>query len=146
MKLINQFKMEFKSKPENVAFARVTVAAFASQLDYTLNELDEIKVAVAEAVTNCIVHAYRGDVQKDIQLTVSLAQNGIEIKVADTGVGIADIKKAMEPAYSSDPERLGLGFTFMNSFMDKLQVDSTPGKGTTVTMFKKLNVGENPEH
>ncbi len=146
MKQINQFKLEFKSVPENVAFARVTVAAFASQLDYTLNELDEIKVAVAEAVTNCIVHAYQGDYDQTVQLTVLLTEAGIEIKVEDTGCGIADLEQAMQPAYSTDSERMGLGFTFMQSFMDRLQVDSTPGRGTAVVMFKKLNALENPEH
>ena len=147
MKLINQFKLQFKSLPENVAFARVTVAAFASQQDYTLNELEEIKVAVSEAITNCIVHGYKKNDQQFVELAVTLYDSGLEIRVSDKGCGIEDIQQAMEPAFSSDPERMGLGFVFMQSFTDKFQVDSTPGKGTTVVMFKKLNtVSGDREH
>ncbi|MBM7854694.1 stage II sporulation protein AB (anti-sigma F factor) [Desulfohalotomaculum tongense] len=147
MKLINQFKLQFKSIAENVAFARVTVAAFASQLDYTLNDLEEIKVALSEAITNAIVHGYENDHQQIIELTVSLTDAGMEIRVEDKGKGIEDIARAMEPTYSTDPERMGLGFVFMQSFMDEFQVDSAPGKGTTVVMFKKVNsAAANPEH
>ncbi|MCL0081272.1 anti-sigma F factor [Peptococcaceae bacterium] len=147
MKLINQFKLEFKSIANNVAFARMVVATFASQLNYTLNDLEEIKVAVSEAVTNAIVHGYAHDPEQNIALTVVLADTGMEIKVADLGCGIEDIKQAMQPTYSTAPERMGLGFVFMQSFMDKLQVDSTPGAGTTIIMFKKINtVPDQPEH
>ena len=147
MKLINQFKLEFKSIANNVAFARMVVATFASQLNYTLNDLEEIKVAVSEAVTNAIVHGYANDPEQNIALTVVLASTGMEIKVTDLGCGIEDIKQAMQPTYSTAPERMGLGFVFMQSFMDKLQVDSTPGAGTTIIMFKKINtVPDQPEH
>ncbi|MBO8138551.1 MAG: anti-sigma F factor [Desulfotomaculum sp.] len=139
MKLINQCKLQFKSLAENVAFARVTVAAFASQLDYTLNELEEIKVAVSEAVTNAVVHGYENDSQHFIEITVSLTEKGMEIKVEDRGKGIEDVDRALEPAYSTDPERMGLGFVFMKSFMDDFRVESEKGQGTKVVMFKKVN-------
>ncbi|MGB9803504.1 anti-sigma F factor [Desulfofundulus sp.] len=141
MKVINQLKMEFLSLPENVAFARVAVAAFASQLDFTLNDLEEIKVAVSEAVANAIVHGYENSPTGIIRVFVTLRETGVEIKVEDGGKGIADVKKALEPAYSTDPERMGLGFVFMQSFMDRLHVDSGPSRGTRVTMVKNINRG-----
>ncbi|WP_031515172.1 anti-sigma F factor [Desulfofalx alkaliphila] len=147
MRLINQFRLQFKSTVDNVAFARVAVAAFASQQDYTLNDLEEIKVAVSEAVTNAIVHGYGGDEEQEVELRVSLTEDGIEISISDTGRGIEDINTALQPAYSSDPERMGLGFVFMQSFMDKFQVESTPGEGTTVLLFKKVNyISDGPEN
>ncbi|MBE3589191.1 MAG: anti-sigma F factor [Thermoanaerobacteraceae bacterium] len=139
MKVINQLKMEFQSLPTNVAFARVAVAAFASQLDFTLNDLEELKVAVSEAVANAIVHGYDSSPSAMVTLSATLTEQGIEIRVEDSGRGIADVRKAMEPAFSTDPERMGLGFVFMQSFMDRVQVDSSPGKGTRVTMFKQVN-------
>ncbi|MCS5694735.1 MULTISPECIES: anti-sigma F factor [Desulfofundulus] len=139
MKVVNQLKMEFLSLPANVAFARVAVAAFASQLDFTLNDLEEIKVAVSEAVANAIIHGYENSPTGIVKVHVSLLETGIEIRVEDNGRGIADIKKALEPAYSTDPERMGLGFVFMQSFMDRLHVDSSPARGTRVTMFKNIN-------
>ncbi|HHW42934.1 anti-sigma F factor [Desulfofundulus thermobenzoicus] len=141
MKVINQLKMEFQSLPANVAFARVAVAAFASQLDFTLNDLEELKVAVSEAVANAIVHGYGSSPSAMVRLSATLTEQGIEIRVEDSGRGIADVRKAMEPAFSTDPERMGLGFVFMQSFMDRVQVDSSPGKGTRVTMFKQVNGG-----
>jgi stage II sporulation protein AB (anti-sigma F factor) len=147
MELINQFKLQFKSIPDNVAFARVTVAAFASQLDYTLNELEEIKVAVSEAVTNSIVHGYNNEPQHFIELTVSLTDTGVQILVGDNGRGIADVQQAMQPAFSSEEDRMGLGFVFMQSFMDDLKVESTVGKGTSINMFKKAKLASvKPEH
>lgn len=140
MKMLNRCTLEFASQPENVAFARVAVAAFASQLDYTLPELEELKVAVSEAVGNAIIHGYRNKPDETVRVNVVIYKSGIEIQVVDQGCGIADIELAMQPAYSSDPERMGLGFVFMRSFSDRLQVESAPGQGTTVTMFKQTKL------
>jgi len=136
MQIVNQAKLEFQSLPANVAFGRVTVAAFASQLDFTLNDLEEIKVAVSEAVANAIVHGYESKTSGIVYINMAILDNTLELKVGDYGRGIPDVKKAMQMTYSTDPERMGLGFVFMQSFMDSLYVDSTPGKGTTVTMVK----------
>lgn len=136
MQVINHAKLEFQSLPANVAFARVTVAAFASQLDFTLNDLEEIKVAVSEAVANAIVHGYENKTDCTVFISMSIGDLTLELKIWDHGVGIPDVKKAMQLNNSTDPERMGLGFVFMQSFMDSLHVDSTPGKGTIVTMVK----------
>ncbi|AVX20342.1 MULTISPECIES: anti-sigma F factor [Carboxydocella] len=137
----NWLKIEFPALAENVALARVTVAALAAQLDFTLADIDEIKVAVSEAVSNAIIHGYDNDGRQLVVLETTLYDQGIEIRVIDRGKGIADLARAMEPAYSSMPERMGLGFTFMNSFMDNLLVETAVGQGTTVIMFKKLTGG-----
>lgn len=134
----NYARLEFRSLPANVAFARVTVAAFASQLDFTLNDLEEIKVAVSEAVANAIIHGYDNQPEGMVTITMIISGNTLELQVGDHGKGIANIKKALEPSYSTDPERMGLGFVFMQSFMDSLHVESAPGKGTTVTMKKSV--------
>ncbi|RJQ28780.1 MAG: anti-sigma F factor [Peptococcaceae bacterium] len=139
MQLINQMKIEFLSVPANVAFARVVVASFASQLDYTLSDLEEIKVAVSEAVSNAIIHGYENAPDKFVMVVASLTKNALQISVEDDGRGIEDIKRALQPAFSTDPERMGLGFVFMQSFMDSFQVDSAPGRGTRVQMVKKVN-------
>lgn len=140
MKMLNRCTIEFTSIPENVGFARVAVASFASQLDCTLPELEEIKVAVSEAVGNCIIHGYRNQPDQTVRVTATIYKEGLEIRVEDSGVGIADIDLAMQPAYSSDPERMGLGFVFMQSFSDRLQVESSPEQGTCVTMFKNIGL------
>lgn len=140
MQVLNRCSIEFSSIPENVGFARVAVAAFASQLDCTLPELEEIKVAVSEAVGNAIIHGYRGKPDKTVYLTVAIYKEGLEIQVKDCGVGIVDIELAMQPAYSTDPERMGLGFVFMQSFSDSMRVDSAKGVGTTVIMFKNIGI------
>lgn len=126
---------------KNESLARMCVAAFAAQLDPTIEEISDIKSAVSEAVTNCIVHAYPdriGDIS--IQLRI-VGKDSLYIKIKDCGVGIPDVKKAMEPLFTTSPEteRAGLGFAVMESFMDKLSVRSTVGRGTTVTMVKRLN-------
>lgn len=141
MKVVNKFSMKFPSKSANESFARTVVSSFASQLDPTIEEISDIKTAVSEAVTNCIVHAYRNTVG-DIYITCEHFDSGlIRIKVRDKGCGIEDVKKAMEPLYSSQGgERAGLGFSVMESFMDGLRVSSKIGKGTTVTMRKMLSV------
>lgn len=137
MKKINQLKMVFDSRSVNESFSRVAVAAFSSQLDMTVEELGDIKTVVSEAVTNCIVHAYRDTIGK-IYITCTVFDEGvIRISVRDKGCGISDVKKAREPLYTSvGGDRSGLGFTVMESFSDKLRVRSRVGTGTTVTIEK----------
>ncbi len=141
MKTMNEMRMVFASRSSNEAFARTAVAAFVSQLDPAVDELADLRTAVSEAVTNCIVHAY-GDTIGDITVTVQLFENGrVIIKIRDRGCGIPDVKKAMEPLYTTGGEdRSGLGFSVMESFMDTMKVRSTVGKGTVVTMEKYIRV------
>lgn len=136
----NYMKLEFLSKSSNESFARVVVAAFASQLDPTIEELSDIKTAVSEAVTNAIIHGY--EYKEGMVLIESRINNGeIEIIIEDRGMGITDIEQAREPFYTSKPnlERSGMGFTVMETFMDSLQIISTKGEGTTVRMTKRFN-------
>ena len=139
MKIINQIKLEFPSLSANEGFARSAAACFAAQLDPTLEEIGDIKTAVSEAVTNCIVHAYPDTIGK-IVLRMKLCEGGLlEINVRDWGCSIGDLEQAMQPMYTTGgEERSGMGFTIMESFMDSLKVRSTPGKGTTVTMRRKF--------
>src|SRR5690554_3249882 len=134
----NYMKLEFLSKSNNESFARVVVAAFASQLDPTLEELSDIKTAVSEAVTNSIIHGYEFG-EGIVTLESLIEDNYIEIRVTDKGKGIGDIEQAMEPFFTSKPdlERSGMGFTVMETFMDELKVESTKDVGTTVVMKKK---------
>lgn len=136
----NELKTTFLAKPENESLARVICAAFVSQLDPTLEELTDIKTAVSEAVTNSIVHAYDSDEKGMINLNCTIDESTVSIDVVDSGKGIEDIKKAMEPMYTSCPEaeRSGMGFTVMETFMDKLDVNSLPGVGTKVSMKKVI--------
>lgn len=140
MKYDNEMKVEFLSKSTNEGFARMVIAAFISSLDPTIEELADIKTAVSEAVTNAIVHAYEDEIGK-IVIKAQIVERTIIIQIRDNGKGIEDIAKAKEPLYTSKPdlERSGMGFTVMESFMDKLTVRSKVGKGTTVTMRKKLS-------
>lgn len=135
----NEMKLEFLSKSCNEAFARIAVAAFASQLDPTIEEIADIKTAVSEAVTNCIIHGYE-NTQGIVKLHCMLKDNNIIIEVSDTGVGIEDINMAKEPLYTSKPnlERSGMGFTIMQSFMDELNIESVVNLGTKVTMRKSI--------
>lgn len=135
----NQMKLEFTSKSSNEAFARIAVAAFVAQLDPTIEELADIKTAVSEAVTNCIIHGYE-EQEGTITVECKLFANSIEIEILDKGKGIEDINKAKEPLYTSKPdlERSGMGFTIMESFMDEMKVESILGAGTKVTMKKML--------
>ena len=135
----NEMKLEFTSKSSNEAFARIAVAAFAAQLDPTIEELADIKTAVSEAVTNCIIHGYE-EKEGIIKIKCKLFANSIEIIISDEGKGIEDIDKAKEPLYTSKPdlERSGMGFTIMESFMDEMKVESILGIGTKVTMKKML--------
>ena len=144
MKTVNKFSIKFPSRSANESFARTVVSAFAAQLDPTIEEISDIKTAVSEAVTNSIVHAYKNQVG-DIYITCEQYDSGdVRIKIRDKGCGIEDVKKAMEPLYSSEGgERAGLGFSVMESFMDSLRVSSKPGKGTTVILRKKIIVKNN---
>ncbi len=144
MKPINEMKISFPSRSSNESFSRVSVAAFVAQLDPTLDELADIKTAVSEAVTNCIVHAYKEKIGM-VYITTSIYPDGrVRIKVKDKGCGIEDIEQAMEPLFTTAAgERAGLGFAVMQSFMNKLKVYSKVGKGTTVIMEKKLTPREN---
>ena len=139
MRKINQLKMIFDSCSINESFSRMAVASFCSQLDMTVDELGDIKTVVSEAVTNCIVHAYRNEIG-NIYITCTVFENGvIRITIRDKGCGIEDVKKAMEPLYTSlGGDRSGLGFSVMESFSDKLKVRSKVGAGTTVTIEKKI--------
>ncbi len=139
MKNDNYIKIEFPSRSSNESFARSAVSAFAAQLDPTLDELGDIKTAVSEAVTNAIVHAYP-DQLGIVQLRARIFDGEyLEISVKDRGCGIEDIKKAMQPLYTTGgEERSGMGFTIMDSFMDRMRVRSHPGKGTTVVMTKRI--------
>ena len=139
MKFSNYMILEFPSKSSNEAFARSAVACFAAQLDPTMEELGDIRTAVSEAVTNCIVHAYPQQLGTVVVRCRILKDNTLDIVVKDKGVGIPDIEAARRPAYTTGgSERSGMGFTIMESFMTNLEISSSPGKGTTVHMRRKL--------
>ena len=139
MKFDNYMILEFPSKSCNEAFARSAVACFAAQMDPTLEELGDIRTAVSEAVTNCIVHAYPNDLGLVILRCRILKDNVLDIVVKDRGVGIPDVEQARRPAYTTGGgERSGMGFTIMESFMTSLEITSADGKGTTVHMRRKL--------
>ena len=131
-------KLEFTALSENVGIARIVAATFAAQLDFTLNTLEEIKVAISEAVSNAVIHGYKNAGEGTVYMTLRLREAAVEIVIADEGCGIADVEEARQPAFSSDPERMGLGFVFMESFMDELEVNSELNRGTTVRMIKSL--------
>ena len=139
MSLVNKMQISFPSRSINESFARVSTAAFISQLDPTLEEISDIKTIVSEAVTNCIVHGY-AERDGDIIISVYIYENRrVRITVKDKGIGISDIKQAMEACFTTGSEdRAGMGFTIMQTFSDKLKVRSVPGKGTVVTMEKIL--------
>lgn len=139
MNLRNYVRFEFFSIPENIAFARSCVGAFAAQLECTLDDIEEIKLVVSEAVSNCIIHGYENNPTQMITVMVSIdSYSVLEIVVEDRGKGIEDLTRAMEATYSSDPTRMGLGFTFMKSFTDDMQVDTAPGQGTTVRLRRSF--------
>ncbi len=144
-KILNEIKLNFPSLSENERFSRLVVSGFASQLDPQVDEISDIKTAVSEAVTNSIVHAYKNEIGKIELLARIYEDNVIYIKIKDYGCGIPDIKKAMEPLFTTSPEeeRAGLGFAVMESFMDKLRVFSREGKGTSVILTKKLKTKHN---
>ena len=141
MKLTNHVKINLPAIVGNEGFARAAVAAFCTPLSPSLEEINDIKTAVSEAVTNCIVHAYR-DTVGDIRINVKLCEGRIvQVEIKDKGCGIADVKKAREPLFTTDAEgeRSGMGFTVMESFCDSVRVSSKPGRGTTVTLLKRLH-------
>ena len=139
MKINNYFKMTILSNTKNESFVRSSIAAFCSELNATLEQLNDIKTSVSEAFTNCIVHAYNNE-EKEVNIDVTIFENKVEIKISDSGCGVAGIQKAMEPFYTTKPEqeRSGMGFTLMQAFMDEVEVMSEVGKGTTVIMTKKM--------
>ncbi len=139
-RILNEIKITFPSLSENESFARMAISGLVSQLNPQIDELSDIKTAVSEAVTNCIVHGYKDTVGTVAMTAKILVENEIYIRISDKGCGIEDIEAAMTPLYTSAPDedRAGLGFTIMESFMDKLSVKSRVGKGTSVTMRKKL--------
>ena len=139
----NTMKVEFDSISDNEAFALVTVAAFMSRMNPSIEEVADVKTAVSEAVTNAIIHGYEGEVHT-ITIFGQIEEEVLELRITDRGVGIPDIEKAMEPLYTSRPEleRSGMGFLFMEAFMDEVQVQSSPGEGTTVLMKKKIRKSE----
>ena len=138
----NKVKIEFESKSQNEGFARVAIAAFASQLDPTVEEISDIKTAISEAVTNSIIHGYEGNDNGIIEIEAEIKDKTITVKVIDYGRGIKDISKAVEPLYTSRPylERSGMGFTVMDTFMDSMEVESEEGKGTKVVLTKKIGL------
>ena len=138
----NKIEVKFSSLSKNESFARVVIAAFAAQLDPTIDEISDIKTAVSEAVTNAIIHGYGNESEeKKVVLEATILDNELTVKVIDNGVGIDNVNLAMQPLYTSRPdlERSGMGFTVMETFMDSLIVESVKGEGTTVTMKKVFN-------
>ena len=140
--MTNEMKLEFDSRSANEAFARVTVASFMTQLNPTLEEVSDVKTAVSEAVTNAIIHGYENHVNK-VQIYAGIEGRTLHLEISDRGVGIPDVKKAMEPLYTTRPEleRSGMGFSFMEAFMDEVQVESELGKGSIVRMKKIIGRG-----
>ena len=140
MKPVNEAAVTFLSRSANEGFARTTAACFAAQLDPTLEEVNDIKTAVSEAVTNCIVHAYPDTLGKVSMRLRMFEDNVLEIVVKEWGVGIADVEQARTPLFTTgDESRSGMGFTIMESFMDGVRVRSAPGKGTTVTLRRRIS-------
>ena len=139
MENTNEMTIVFDSRPVNEGMARIAAASFCTQLNPTLEEVADLKTAVSEAVTNCIIHGYEGEIHK-IRMDLKLKGREIFVDITDQGVGISDVKKAMEPLYTTKPEkeRSGMGFTFMESFMDEVTVDSEVGVGTSVHMKKTI--------
>lgn len=140
---VNRLRLSFPAVSENEAFARVAVCAFLAPLDPTVEEIGDIKTAVSEAVTNCVVHAYKEKKGGTVYIQVRVMKGArAQIKIRDAGCGIADVSQAMEPMFSGSdsPERAGLGFSLMETFMDKLKVTSKVGRGTTVTLEKRIGV------
>ncbi|NLS44350.1 MAG: anti-sigma F factor [Firmicutes bacterium] len=140
MDIKNYVTLEFPAVPENVEFARVTIACFASQIhSFTLEEIDDIKLVVSEAISNTVLHSYDDD-KGIIRLSATRNDNILTVTVQDFGKGIADINQAKTPAFTTDPQRMGMGFTIMEALADELHIFSAPGEGVKVTM-KKLAHG-----
>lgn len=139
----NEMRLSFDARSVNEGFARVAVAAFITELNPTLDEVADVKTAVSEAVTNAIIHGY-DDPQEKVELVCNIEGNSVEITVRDTGKGICDVSKAMEPFFTTRPEleRSGMGFAFIEAFMDEVRVTSEVGKGTSVWMRKRIGAQE----
>lgn len=139
----NQMEIYFDAKTVNEAFARLSVVAFMSELDPTVEEIEDVRMAVSEAVTNAIIHGYKGGSDRQVRLWCGYRDKLLRIEVGDEGVGIDDVHKAMQPFFTSEEgeERAGMGFAFMSAFMDSLEVDSKPGKGTVIKMTKGIGSG-----
>lgn len=142
MENTNEMQLIFDSRSSNESFARVTVAAFMTSLNPTVEEVSDVKTAVSEAVTNAIIHGYESEVH-NIYIRCRTEGKTLYLEIEDEGKGIEDVKQAMEPLFTTKPEleRSGIGFSFMEAFMDKLEVESVPGKGTTVKMEKTIGKG-----
>ena len=142
MENTNEMQLIFDSRSSNESFARVTVAAFMTSLNHTVEEVSDVKTAVSEAVTNAIIHGYESEVH-NIYIRCRTEGKTLYLEIEDEGKGIEDVKQAMEPLFTTKPEleRSGMGFSFMEAFMDKLEVESVPGKGTTVKMEKTIGKG-----
>lgn len=136
----NHLKLDFPSLPQNVGLARVIVAAFATQLEFTLAEVEEIRVAVSEAVSNCVIHAYP-EMEGMIELKLIIESEDLIIRIKDFGIGIDDVEQAKQATFSTDSERMGLGLVFIESFMDSMEIISGPGLGTTIIMKKRPERG-----
>ncbi|CDN44542.1 MULTISPECIES: anti-sigma F factor [Paenibacillus] len=136
----NAMQLSFSARSENEAFARVSVAAFVSQLDPTMEELNDLKTVISEAVTNSIIHAYDCDESKMVRIEASIEGDSVTIIISDEGSGIEDLELARQPLYTSKPEleRSGMGFTIMENFMDSFEVTSEPGRGTQIAMTKRI--------
>lgn len=134
----NRVVADLQSVPTNVGLARLIAGAVAAQAGFTHTEVEEVKVAVSEAVTNAVVHGYGSDPSKIVRLEIAIQDGLLELVIADTGRGIVDLDLARQPAVSSDPERMGLGFCFMESYMDEFEVQTAPGQGTRITMRKRV--------
>lgn len=145
MRNTNEMMIEFDSRSCNEGFARVAVAAFCTQMNPTLEEVADLKTAISEAITNAIIHGYDNEVHK-IRIECKIAGHDLYVTVIDHGKGIPDVKKAMEPLYTTRPEleRSGMGFAFMEAFMDEIAVVSQPGVGTEVHMKKRVGCGSSP--
>ena len=138
----NRVVLHVKSIGENIALVRMVASGFLIPYGLTMEELDEIKIALSEAATNCIIHGYAEQPDKEFTVLLEVQDQTLTIQVSDTGVGISDIAQAMLPAFSTRAEHMGLGFVFMQTFMDGVEVVSSPGEGTTVTMYKQLPLVE----
>ncbi|RNB81565.1 anti-sigma F factor [Brevibacillus fluminis] len=142
MKQGNFMSLEFAALSQNEAFARIAVASFVSQLDITMDELEEIKTVVSEAVTNSIIHGYEENPEGIVRISVAMTSERIELVIEDNGKGIEDVEQAMQPLYTTKPEleRSGMGFTIMENFMDSIEVVTSPGNGTKIRLSKCLSL------
>lgn len=140
MSASNEMRLAFSARSENEAFARITVAAFVSQLDPTMEELNDLKTVVSEAVTNAIIHGYDSDPDGMVTIEASIVGDTVSLVIKDSGNGIEDLELARQPLFTSKPEleRSGMGFTIMENFMDGFEVTSEPGKGTSIAMTKRI--------